>query len=414
LIVDRLIVGLFSDELSLMRVCFDARMMGPRNSRGIGRYAEEILRAMLELNSGHRFVLLERDPASSSFAGHPDVEHVSADIQWYTLKEQFALPRLIASAHADLLHVPHWNVSIFPTQPRPYATTPRIITIHDLILLEEPASANVTTRGPLVAGVKRIGHRIVLRNALYRSREILVPTEHVKERIAFHCPDLKTPVTVTGEGMPDVDESAWADPDLEHPYFLTVGSAYPHKNLDLVVDAWRTIAERHPGVKLIVVGKKDQFMEKLESRVTSQELQEDRQTPSRLTRPNAKRQTPPVEFRGDVSDEDLKLLYSRSHALIFPSRWEGIGLPPLEALAFGCPVISSDASCMPEVLGGEGILYFNPASADGIVRAVEEVLRNPSGVRGEARRIVPALRKRHDWKAAATRTLEAYERARRR
>jgi len=390
-----------------MRICFDARMMGPRNTRGIGRYAEEIIRAMLDLKSGHRFVLLERDPPASPFKDHPDIEHVGANIPWYTLKEQLTMPKLIASSSADLLHVPHWNVSIFSNSQSPIPN-PRVVTIHDLILLEEPASANVTTRGPIVAGIKRIAYRIVLRNALFRSREILVPTEHVKERIAFHFKDLKTPITVTGEGMPEVVESAWQEPDLEHPYFMTVGSAYPHKNLERVLEAWKAVSEKHPGVRLLIVGKKDQFMERLMETAKGLELRA--KSPSG-PQPSALNSKQPITFLGDVSDEELRTLYARAHALIFPSRWEGFGLPPLEALAAGCPVISSDASCMPEVLGREGILYFNPASADGIVRSVETVLRNPGGVRREARRIIPALRKRHDWKAAAARTLEAYERA---
>ncbi len=354
---------------------------------------------------GHRFVLLERDPASSPFANHADVDHVPADVQWYSFREQTAMPGIIASTHADLLHVPHWNVSIFPTHHSPL-TTPRIVTIHDLILLEEPASANITTRGPIVAGIKRIAHRIVLGNALYQSQAILVPTEHVKERIAFYYKDLKTPVIVTGEGMPDIDESAWQDPDIDHPYFMTVGSAYPHKNLETVIEAWRTLAGSHPEVRLLVVGKKDRFMERLQSRVTSHESR------VRIDQtPTSKPQTPNISFLGDVSDIELRSLYARAHALIFPSRWEGFGLPPLEALAMGTAVISSNASCMPEVLGEEGILYFNPASADGIVAHVETVLRNPGGARGEARRIAPALRRRHDWKLAAARTLEVYEEA---
>jgi glycosyltransferase involved in cell wall biosynthesis len=400
-----------------MRICFDARMMGPRNTRGIGRYAEELLRAMLALNSGHRFVLLEQDVSSSPFRDHPDVDHIPANIPWYTLREQMEMPRLIASANADLLHVPHWNVSLFPTQRRNHPPSqslrgtgaatplPRIVTVHDLILLEEPASANITTRGPFVAGIKRFAHRIVLANALYRSQAILVPTEHVKERIAFHYKDLKTPVIVTGEGMPDIDESAWQEPDLAHPYFMTVGSAYPHKNLETVIEAWKTVAASHPEVRLLVVGKKDQFMERLEKEfgIWNLEFGSERQIP------NSKFQIPRVEFLGDVPEDRLRSLYSQAHALIFPSRWEGFGLPPLEAIARGCPVISSNASSMPEVLGSEGILFFNPASADGIVAHVETVLRDPGGVRRDIRRMAPALRQRHDWKMAAARTLEVYQ-----
>ncbi len=360
---------------------------------------------MLSLKSGHRFVLLEKDVTSSPFKNHPDVDHIAADVPWYTLKEQVEMPRLIASTNADVLHVPHWNVSILPPSARP---VPRIVTIHDLILLEEPASANITTRGPVVAGIKRFAHRIVLANALYRSQAILVPTQYVKDRISFYYKDLKTPIIVTGEGMPDLDESHWQDADTDHPYFMTVGSAYPHKNLEKVIEAWQVVSQTHPNVRLLIVGKKDQFMERLQKEFGIWNL-EFGSGSGRTQIPNSKFQIPNIEFLGDVSDEELRSLYSRAHALIFPSRQEGFGLPPLEAIAAGCPVISSDAACLPEVLGREGILSFNPASADGIVAHVETVLKDPSGVRGDIRRIAPALRKRHDWKMAAMRTLEVYQ-----
>ena len=366
-----------------MRITIDARMMGAANTRGIGRYLEEIIRAMIELNPGNEYDLLERNPHASPFLGHPSVTHVAADVPWYGLAEQFKLPELIRATHPDLLFVPHWNVPIFDR-------TPRIVFIHDLILLEEPQSVNVTTRGPVVSGLKRLGYRIALRNALTRSKAILVPTDFVKEWIQKRFPNLQTPIVVTGEGMPNSDTSLWQDPNQEHPYFLMVGSAYPHKNHAAVIEAWKVIQERHPGVILKIVGSKDAFMNRLESMVRD----------SGLTQ---------VEFAGAVSDESLRTLYAESLALIFPSRWEGFGLPPLEALAHGTAVLSSNAACMSEVLGNEGIIYFKPDRTDDIVRAVETVLQNPMGVRVKAREVIPKLRERHDWRLAAERTLGAFE-----
>jgi len=116
-----------------------------------------------------------------------------------------------------------------------------------------------------------------------------------------------------------------------------------------------------------------------------------------------------LQFPGEVPDADLKKLYAKAFGLIFPSRWEGFGLPPLESLAAGCPVLSSDRSCMPEALGSEGIIYFNPSRSDAIVRAIETVLNDPAGTRARARRIVPKLAERHDWRAAAHRTIRAFE-----
>ena len=374
-----------------MRIVIDARMMGSENTRGIGRYIEELVRAMVGLAPEHRYVLLARDPTTSPFMGNASVEHVAADVSWYGAAEQMKMPGMIAATRPDLLHVPHWNVPVM-------SRIPRVVTIHDLILLSEPKSAKVSTRGPIVSTVKRIGYRLVLRDALVGSRRIGVPTQWVADDIRRHFPSLETPIDVTGEGMPDPDSSVWSDPDTTNPYLLHVGSAYPHKNLDLLLDAWKKLADLHPLLSLILAGERDVFMKRLEERVKREEL-------------------PRVRFPGRIPDVDLSGLYARASAFVFPSRNEGFGLPPLEAMAYGCPVVSSNASCLPEVLGSasrakpreEGVFFFQPSGTDGIIRAVETVLRDPVGARNAARQTARVLRQRHDWKKTAERTLEAYE-----
>lgn len=357
--------------------------MGAGSTRGIGRYTEEIIRAMLELDSGHQYILLERNPDTSPFLGHPSVEHVKADVHWYGLDEQLKLPGIIRATNPEILFVPHWNVPVLNRASR-------VVFIHDLILLEEPDSANVTTRGPIVAGMKRFGYMVALQNAIIRSKAMLVPTEYVASRIRKYFPRVTHPIVVTGEGMPDPNRELWRDPDLDEPFFITVGSAYPHKNHSTLFEAWKTISARNPNVALKIVGARDVFMKKLEASVQASRIQN-------------------IEYLGQRSDDAVRDLLARSLGLIFPSRHEGFGLPPLEALAAGTAVLSSNASCMPEVLGSEGMIYFNPRSPDDIVRAVETVLQNPEGVRGSARNILPRLREKHDWHQSARRTLEAFE-----
>src|SRR5512133_1233828 len=189
-----------------MRIAIDARMMGASHTRGIGRYIEEVIRGMIKVAPQHRYILLERAPKQSPFFNQQIVEHLKANFHWYGLDEQIKMPRLIKRSKADVLFVPHWNISWF-------CNIPRVVFIHDLILLEEPASANVSTRAPLIRLMKRIGHRLILRRALKTSRAILVPTRHVKERIEYFFPKNKTRVIVTGEGMPRVDQLLWKDAD---------------------------------------------------------------------------------------------------------------------------------------------------------------------------------------------------------
>lgn len=369
-----------------MRITIDARMMGPENTRGIGRYIEELVRAMTHIAPEHRYVLAVKHPETSPFVGHPSVEHVAADVTWYGLAEQAKMPGILARAKPDLVHIPHWNV---PAVSR----LPRVVTIHDLILLAEPKSAKVSTRGPVMAWMKRTGYRALIRRALFASRLIMVPTQWVAEDIRRRFPSLKTPITVTGEGMPAPDPSIWSEPDTDRPYLLYVGSAYPHKNLDLLLDAWKTLAHEFPTMSLVLAGERDVFLERLEIRA-------------------AKESIPRVQFPGCVADADLPALYAKASAFVFPSRNEGFALTCLEALAYGCPVVASDASCVPEVLGRDGVFFFQPSGTDGIIAAVREALHDPAEARKRAHSAAAALNLRHSWKTAAERTLDAYERSR--
>ncbi|MBD3251069.1 glycosyltransferase, partial [Candidatus Uhrbacteria bacterium] len=251
------------DEISVMRIAIDARMMGPMNTRGIGRFIEELVRAMIEQNSGHTFILLVKDSKKSPFLNRPGVEHVQANIHWYGFAEQFRLPQKIRHANADLLFVPHWNITW-------RCPIPRVVFIHDLILLEEPLSATITTRSRAYAWLKRRVFYRVLRRALFTSRKILVPLIYTKSWIHQHFPNLKTPIEIVGEGMPDPDPSVWKEPDPDDAYLLMVGSAYPHKNHRAVFEAWKELTAQYPDVKLNVVGKKDAFMERLIEEVEGQ------------------------------------------------------------------------------------------------------------------------------------------------
>lgn len=368
-----------------MRLTIDARMMGAGKTRGIGRYVEELVRALLDVAPEHRYTLVVRGTEPSPFSGHPSVSHVVEDVPWYGVAEQKRMPSILARTRPDLVHIPHWNVPVL-------SQLPRVVTIHDLILLSEPRSTKASTRNPLTATLKHIGYRVALRSALVNSRRIFVPTDWVANEIRQRFPRLKTPIQVTGEGMPDVDATRFADSDAAHPYLLVVGGAYPHKNLDLLLDAWPALSVHHPTLSLVIVGERDVFMARLEARARTEGL-------------------PRVRFTGRIPDHELSRLYTRATALVFPSRNEGFGLPPLEALAHGCPVIASNATSMPEVLGTEGALFFEPSGTDGILRAIETALRNALGLLSHARAAASELRKRHDWHHTAEQTLEGYERA---
>jgi len=360
-----------------MRITIDARMYSPGVTRGIGRYLEELIRELA--HSAHTITAIVRQ-VSPDIPQH--VEQVVADVPWYGVREQLVMPGVLAKTRPDLVHVPHWNVPVL-------SRLPRVVTIHDILLLSEPKSAKVSTKGPVWAWLKRKAFLFTLRKALYGSRMILVPTAYVANDIRKHFPDLKTPMVVTGEGMPVVDRSVWSDPE---PYLLYVGSAYPHKNVDLLLDAWKTLAAEQSEMRLVLAGEMDVFMKRMARKVKGEGI-------------------PRVEFLGRVAEADLLALYAKATAFVFPSRQEGFGLPPLEAMAYGCPAIVADSTSLPEVLGTEGVTFFRTGDSGAILGAIRTVLQDPLRFRVAARQAVVGLAERHSWKQAAQVTLQAYQTA---
>ncbi|MBI4139301.1 glycosyltransferase family 4 protein [Candidatus Uhrbacteria bacterium] len=367
-----------------MRIGIDARMMTPKATRGIGRYVEELVRALLAVAPEHRYVLVTRQPIHP-FSTHPSVETIVADVPWYGVREQVNMPGVFRKIGCDVIHIPHWNVPVAYSGPL-------VVTIHDLLLRHEPASARISTRGPLIATIKRAGYRWTIAAALAHAKKILVPTAFVADDLRTLYPGVAPKIVITGEGMgrktaPSPLRSS-APPSSD--YLLYVGSAYPHKGLDLLLDAWAELEMRHPSLHLKIAGADDEFMRR--TRIAVQ-----------------RRGLPRIEFLGYVDDAQLTGLYREALALVFPSRFEGFGLPPLEAIQAGCPVVSSDAAALPETLGPDAAFFFQSGSRTAILGAIERVLQDPNAAREMAMSALPGLQARHDWAAAAKRTLAVYE-----
>lgn len=363
-----------------MRIVIDARMMGPGKTRGIGRYIEEVIRGMLpHLKENETLVLLERDPEHSPFTGSR-IEHQRADIPWYGIAEQFRMPGLIKRTKPDLYWVPHWNAPVFYRGPA-------AITIHDLLLMHVPSSAKASTRSFVTRLMKRLGYRLVIKTAIARARVILAPSQFVADDLRKRFPMSRSRVVITGEGMTKFPASVRPE-HLPDSYLLYVGSAYPHKRLDLLLEAWQKVSENHPTLHLVLAGEKDVFMKKQQRISESRGLQR-------------------IHFMGRVSDAELASLYEHAKAFIFPTSFEGFGLPPLEALAHACPVIASDIPVLKEVLPETGTTFFQNGSANDMIRAISKVLEQGEKAREAARLGGREAQAMHDWDSVAKRTLAA-------
>jgi glycosyltransferase involved in cell wall biosynthesis len=289
----------------------------------------------------------------------------------------FALPRRAARLGLDLLHCP---VPLAPVRSR----VPVAITVHDVMALEHPE---------WFTAANRLQQRLVLGPAARRAAVVLTPSEVSREG-AIEWLDLDPErVRVTPWGVDEVfspgprSDQALARLGVHGRYLLTVGALRPRKNLEGALATFEALRS-HDDLALVVAGGRGWDDGDLLARVGHS--------------PAADR----IRLTGQVSDEDLAELYRGTECFLFPSRYEGFGLPPLEAMACGAPVVSSDRSSMPEVVG-DAALLVPPDDTAGWVSAVEGMLASPER-RAE---VVERGRRRaagFTWQRCARATVEAY------
>lgn len=331
----------------------DARFYGPLG-KGLGRYVQEIVDNLIKINEakGGEFdyvIFLSRANFNEFNSSSSRVRKELVDLTWYSWQEQFFFPKIIRQAKIDLMHFPHFNVAIF-------CPTPFIVTIHDLILTRFP-SRRATMLPATLYWLKQAAYRLVIRTALKKSQKIITVSNFTKNDIIKQFKVEPEKIVVSYEGVAKLSESnldSSKEDDVrildrygvKKPYILYVGNAYPHKNLESLLPVFQELSLSHPELSLVLVGKEDFFYQRL--RVRAEEIDQ-----------KLKRKNPLFHFPGFVPDQDLAHLYQNALCYIFPSLYEGFGLPPLEAMSFSCPVLSSDQASLPEIMG-DAALYYNP------------------------------------------------------
>jgi len=375
----------------------DARFYGPVG-KGLGRYTQEIVDRIIKLDqTNHYVIFLSKHNFKNFHCDGRRVRKVLADIQWYSLQEQLMMPWLIKRAGVELMHFPHFNVPLF-------CPVKFVVTIHDLILTKYP-TVRASRLSPLVYRLKNLAYKLVIWQAIKRSSRIITVSEFTKQDIINNFKIASSKVVVTYEGVAVLTEhqqtrldsdGAWQDlasrKAISKPYLLYVGNAYPHKNLEGLITIFKKLIKRHK-LQLVLVGKMDYFYQRLQDLVTTNGFN---QGPE-----------PEIIFAGFVPDNDLDLLYRHAMLYVFPSFYEGFGLPPLEAMARSCPVASSDQGSLPEILG-EAVYYFNPHQKSQMLSQLETIISNQS-LRADL--VIKGLTriKLFDWQTCARETLVVYQ-----
>ncbi len=365
-----------------MRIGIDARMGGQSvGGSGLGRYIEQLVKELPHVDSKNRYLLFKKQISNSNNQKTGLFQEKKADVHWYTLREQCLLPKLIDQEHLDLVHFPHWNVPI-------RLKTPFVVTIHDLILLEEPASARATTRHPIVYALKYAGFKRVLSHAVHASKKIMTISNATKTEILKHFPDVsEKKISVIYEGVTSLPSPVLPCPPF--PYLLYVGNSYPHKNLHTLLNAFDLLQPDFQNLHLIFAGQDDLF---------SRQLEQKSQTCTA---------TSFISFVRNPNDSELATLYAGASAYLFPSRIEGFGLPALEAMKNGVPVVCSDIPVLHEVLG-ESAIFFSPKDPQHMAKMIASILKD-NKKRMELIQKGSHQVKRYSWKRMAQETVRVYQ-----
>jgi glycosyltransferase involved in cell wall biosynthesis len=328
---------------------------------GVGTYTRNLLQALAETRAPHQYFLICPAEDKPLFADLPDnfqtVEYKRSDSDRL---DHIALPQLVRSLRVDITHIPFHRVPLL--LPKPYA-----VTVHDLSsVFYDDASGwlHAARVFRLRRGLERAGRIITVSGATQRDVSSLVPRTAGRTRLIYNAPD---PQFLQRRGT--VDASARERHrileryQIRYPFLLYAGSIRPQKNIPRLIEAFavaRSSLEKHKGyrdLRLIIIGDEISRHPDVRRAVILSRVE------------NC------VRFLGFVPFETLRIFHELATAFVFPSLYEGFGLPPLEAMASGTPVIASAVSSLPEVVGGAAMLV-NPENVFDIARGISEVLLN--------------------------------------
>lgn len=323
-------------------ITIDARML---MNAGVGTYIRNIVPRLMEYFPNYRFALIGKTEhfQKVGWIGTERLVFIDCQSSIYSINEQFDVLKKIPR-NTDIFWSPHYNIPVFYSGKL-------VCTVHDVFHLAMPH---------FVPGIhKKLYAKFMFSNVRRKSNAIICVSEFAKSDLVKHTGPDDGKIHTVYNGV----DSRWFKSDVTNhssnflphnkPYFLFVGSVKPHKNLKSLILAYMKIKDQ---VKqdLLIIGKTDGMITSDYEVMDLAKLAGDR-----------------IHFVGEIDngEETLKKYYSHAHALVLPSFYESFGLPPLEAMACGCPVMVSNVAALPEIYG-DAAMYFDPNNVDDIANAL--------------------------------------------
>lgn len=324
------------------KIVLDARMV---DKSGIGVYVRKMIENVLPIFDNYQII--------SNITSEKNV--ILSHSKIYTLKEQVDLLNVIPNC--ELFWSPHFNIPLFKIKAKK-----KLVTIHDINHLQ------VWFRKGLKSKFTSEIARFFIRKALNVSDKVITVSEFTKSELVkkFNVPVSKIDVIHLGVDFTrfnshiKIDEDTLKKYNISKPYLLYLGNIKPHKNLLRLIQSFEKLG--YTNYELIIAGEKDRFIKR------HKEFYQIYQNLSRSIKEC-------IKFTGFVDDIDLPKIISGSRLMIFPSLYEGFGLPPLEAMACGCPVVASNLGSIPEICG-DAVKYFNPYDIDEMAIVISDVINN--------------------------------------
>lgn len=364
----------------MKHIVIDARI----RQSSTGRYMDRLLNELQLLDVGglsFTVILTTKDnlkPINGNF------EFIACKYPVYSFNpiQQISFARWLYSLKADVIHF-----GLSPNDPVFYFK-PIITTTHDLTMFEHAEAGRLSR---IFHILRMVGYRFLMWQTHRKARLIITPTKYVNKVLLARYPFISGKTNVTYEAGDSLPTKHTSQPKVKPAkYILHTGNVFAHKNSRRLVFAFSRLKQDYPELRLVFVGKRDYYSNYLEDWIKSElgNLYKD------------------VVFTGFVNDQELGWYYQNAQAYIFPSLSEGFGLPGLEAMAHGCPVVSSNATCLPEVYG-EAAHYFDPINVDDMAEKISEVLKSKK-LRQKLVNNGYRQLKKYSWEKMAQETLAIY------
>ncbi|HEX9594838.1 MAG TPA: glycosyltransferase family 1 protein [Candidatus Saccharimonadales bacterium] len=356
------------------RIVIDARSRG-----STGRYAERVIHHLQDIDNANDYFVIVKSEQDIKLA-NPRWQLVINDAKDYTFSEQLSLWWTIRRLKPDTTHF------TMPQQPVLPLPGKRVTTIHDLTMMRWH---NVNAINPWVYWFKEIVFRSLLWWVAHRSAAVIAPTRWVKTDIVktFRVDPIRAHVTY--EAAEPIPGKAEPIESLEpKKYILFNGNVFPHKNVERLIEAYRSIRLKHKDIKLVIAGNQGKPGAKLKEK--TEEAGYDG-----------------IEWPGYVPDKQMKWLWANAAVYVYPSLSEGFGLPGLESMLAGTPVASSNATCLPEVYGN-AVEYFDPADTVSMAEAINKIIGDSKRAK-ELIKLGKQQLKKYSWRTTAEQTLAVYQ-----